>query len=174
MVDWSDSLYQYVKARIEAINPTRVFSGIVEAADWPPKELKDQTYYLVINSLDPNRGQGPGTNSWTAPLYGEIAQWTWPIIGTDIAADTLATNRGDRYRINFQMIQELLQGHYPGFCQKFQYSMNGTLLIATPYVPAETIWFTKPRFSTRIERTTGILFGSAAVTITGFSPTIEI
>jgi hypothetical protein len=52
--------------------------------------------------------------------------------------------------------------------------MNGTVLVATPYVPAEMIWFTKPRFSTRIERTTGILFGSAAVTITGFSPMIEI
>lgn len=172
MVDWSDSLYQYVRARILKVNPQRKFGGIVEARDWPLKEPKQDAFYLLTTTLSPNRGQGPGSNSWTAPLYGEQIQWAWCVIGNDIAPDALASNRGDRYRKNFSMIQELLQGHFPGFCEKLQYSMDGTTLVATSYAPKEFIWFTKPAFSDRIERSSGILFGSASSVITGFSPTI--
>jgi hypothetical protein len=173
MVDWSDSIYQYVKQRILAINPQREFGGIVEARDWPLKEPKLEAFYLITTTLDPNRGQGPGTNSWSSPLYGERIQWAWSIIGTDIAPDALATNRGDRYRTHFSMIQEILHGNYPGYCEKKQYSIVNGVLASISYMPKEFIWFTKPQFSDRIERSTGILFGSAISTISGFSPTIN-
>jgi hypothetical protein len=173
MVDWTDSFYQYVKARVLAINPTRVFSGIVDATDWPSLNAIPDSFYLILNSLDPNRGQGPGTNSWFAPLFGESVMWSWPIIGADIGPDTIAANRGSRYRTNFHMIQEILQGMYPGFCEMKQWSMEGTTLISASYTPPEFIYYTKPKFSTRIERSTGILFGAASVTITGFSPILS-
>jgi hypothetical protein len=174
IVDWSDTFYQYVKARILEINPVRLFSGIVSASDWPPQEMIPESYYLITSTLDPNRGQGVGTNSWTAPIYGEQVQWAWSIIGTDIAPNALATNRGDRYRTYFKMIQEILQGMYPGSCLLKQWIGNedGTVT-GTPYFPQESIMFTKPKFSERMERTTGILFGSASVVITGISPTIN-
>ncbi len=148
-------------------------SGIVPASDWPSKEIIQEAFYLITSTLDPNRGQGPGTNSWSSPLYGEQIQWAWPIIGDDIAANALAANRGDRYRKHFVMMQELLQGFFPGFCEKQEYSMNGTVLVATSYVPKEMVWFSKPRFSERIEKTSGILFGSAVSVITSFAPTIS-
>lgn len=174
MVDWSDSHYKYVKTRIQVINPARVFSGIFDAVDWPPKELVPETYYFILGGLDSNRGQGPGTNPWSAPIYGLEVSWAWSVIGTDIPSNELMANRSDRYRKNFQMIQEILQGIYPGFCEMFQYSPNptGGPAIGTPYTPAEYILQKKPRFSTRIERSTGILFGSASLTITGLSPQI--
>lgn len=176
MADWSDSHYAYVKARILAINPTRVFSGIVHASDWPSVQAIPESFYLVTNTLDPFRSEGPGTGSVSASslLYGETVSWVWAILGTDIQAGTVAANRGDRYRTNLQMVQEIIQGWFPGFCQKQQFSINQAngALIATPYVPAEQVWFSPPKFSTRIERSTGIMFGSAATIITGFAPTI--
>lgn len=171
--DWTDSHYQYVKTRILAINPTRIFSGIVDASDWPSLQIVPGSYYLVTSTLDPTRpSDGPGSNSWYSPLYGEQVQWAWSLIGDDIPANALAANR-TKYRYNQAIIQEVLQGCSPGFCEKLRYSTEGTDLIATSYVPSEYIWFTKPRFSTRIERSTGTLFGSASVNISGFAPIIS-
>jgi hypothetical protein len=183
MVDFSDSHYQYVKQRILAINPTRVFGGIINARDWPPKQAIPEAFYMLTTTLDPvkghgisSRGHGVGTNSWSAPLYEEAIQWAWQLIGDDISADSASANRSKRYRTNFTMIQEMLQGMYPGFCEKFKYSPdpdNVGALLATPYIPREMVWFPKPRFSDRIEQQTGILFGSAVTTLSSFSPQIN-
>lgn len=173
MVDWPDSHYQYVKNRILLINPNRKFGGIATASDWPSAEMIPEALYMILSTENPNRGDGPGTNPWSSPFYGMPIQWVWSIIGTDIPGTSAAANRGDRYRKTFVQMQEMVQGMYPGFCEKFNYSPNGTTLIATPYAPKEMIWFTKPRFSERIERTTGILFGSATTTITGIAPSIS-
>ena len=174
MVDWSDSHYQYVKKRIKAVNPFRLFGGIVEAQDWPLKEAQIGAFYMLTTTLEPTRpSDGPGSNSWSSSLYGERIQWAWQIIGDDIASNALASNRGNRYRLNGKMIQELLHGHYPGFGEKQQWTMDNTgLLQATSYVPKEMLWWTKPRFSDRIDKASGILFGSALTIISGFSPSI--
>lgn len=174
MVDFSDSHYQYVKHRILIVNPTRVFGGIVNARDWPLQETIPEAFYMLTTTLDPNRGQGPGTNSWSSPLYGEHLQWAWTLLGDDIAKNQLATNRGDRYRKQFAMIQEITHGMFPGFCEKLKYSTasaSDATLVGTSYVPKEMIWFTKPRFSDRI--TSGILFGSAVTVLTSFAPEIN-
>lgn len=173
MVDFTDSHYNYVRTRILAVNKERKFGGIVEARDWPLKETIPGAYYFLINSAPPNKGQGPGTNSWSSPLYGIQVQWAWTIIGTDIPQNSLMSNRGDRYRKNFAMIQEILQGFYPGFSEKLQFSMNGLELVSTSYIPKEMVWWTKPRFTDRIDLNTGILFGSAIATLTAFSPDIN-
>jgi len=173
MVDWTDSFYNYVKERVLAVNESRVFSGIVEASDWPSSEVVLESFYLVRQSISPNRPDSPGGNSWSSPLYGEPVQWSWPIMGDDIQPTNIAANRGDRYRKNFAMMQEILQGMFPGFCEKKQFSIDVTgELLSTSYDPKEYIWFTKPVFATKIDKSTGFLFGTASTTITGFAPTI--
>lgn len=172
LVDFSDSHYQHVKQRILAINSTRLFGGIVEARDWPLKETLPNAFYMLTNLLDPVKTAVPGENSWSAPTYGMRIQWAWTIIGTDIPAGALASNRGDRYRVNFQMVQEMLHGFFPGFCEKCQYSLNGTELVATSYMPKEMVWFTMPQVTDRIDTSTGVLFGAASTMLTGFTPTI--
>lgn len=172
MVDWADSHYQYVKQRVLAINPNRVFSGIVQSRSWPIEQAVPESFYLLLGNNSPLRGE----NSWSAPGYSEKVQWAWQIIGTDIPANALMQNRGDRYRTNFTMVQELLQGMAFGFCEKLQYSVsdvNGSpVLVVTSYVPKESIWWKKPVFTDRFDRTSGILFGYAASEVTGYSPTI--
>lgn len=172
MVDWADSHYQYVKKRVLAINPTRVFSGIVQARSWPLEQAVPESFYLLLGNNAPLRGE----NSWSGPAYSEKIQWAWQIIGTDILSNSQMRNRGDRYRTNFTMVQELLQGMAFGFCEKQQYSIsevNGSpVLVATSYMPKESIWWKQPVFTDRFERISGILFGYAASEVTGYGPTI--
>lgn len=174
MVDWTDSFYNYVKNRILAKNPDRVFGGIAQASDWPSAEITFDALYLVIGLGDPIRPEAPGSNSWSDPLYGHVVQWSWPILGDDIKSDNISASRSSRYRKNFQIMQEVLHGMFPGFCEKLQYGIDDDgQLISVSYEPKEFIWFNKPRLSTKIDRSTGTLFGSASATISGFAPTIN-
>jgi hypothetical protein len=172
MVDWSDGHYQYVKQRVLAINPDRVFSGIVQARSWPIEQATPESFYLLLGNNAPLKGDNP----WSAKAYSEKVQWAWQILGTDIASNAIQRNRGDRYRTNFTMCQELLQGMFPGYCEKLQYSLeevNGSpVLVGTSYVPKEMLWFRPPVYTDRFERSSGILFGYAASEITGFGPTM--
>jgi hypothetical protein len=173
MADWTDSLYQYVKKRIHAVNPNRKFGGIVEAIDWPLKKAQLEAFYFIKTTADPNRGQGVGTNSWFSPLYGMRVQWAWQIIGDNIQPQAQEANRKDRYRINATMQQELLTGMFPGFCEKQNWNIqpDGSVT-ATSYIPTEMIWFSKPNFGDRIDRGSGILFSSAASIVTSFAPEV--
>lgn len=176
LVDWSDSLYNYVIGRILAINPTRKFSGIVQARSWPIDRADPESFYLLLGNSSPLRTQVHTPVS--APTYSEKIQWAWQIIGTDIPQNALQRNRGDRYRTNFTMTQEILHGMYPFFCEKLQYNVsdvNGSpVLTGTSYVPKEMLWFKEPVFTDRFDKTSGILFGYGASEVTGFGPTFPI
>lgn len=169
LVDWSDSFYNYVKQRILTKNPDRVFSGIVEARDWPVKEAVPESLYMLTTTMDPKRMPG----SWSAPIYSERIQWVWQIRGVDQAQGVQIGNRGDRYRKHFQICQELMYGVFPGYCEKLSYSLDeNNQLQGTSYIPTESIWFTMPTFSDRVEQSSGIMFGSAVLTISGFPPAV--
>lgn len=177
LIDFVDSHYNYVATRMAQINPSRQFGPMVKAADWPTSEAQENTFYLITGPLEPvNSGRGPGSNSWFSPLYSEIFQWGWIVVGTDIAPSSQSGNRADRYRTHYQMMQEMLQAMYPGFCEKQQFSLQGTTtpqLVATSYIPAEYIWWKKPRFTDSQDRSTGIIFGYAVSSFSGFAPEIN-
>jgi len=167
-----------VKQRIKTlINVNRNFGGIVQARDWPPTEFKPETLYMVLGQLTPISGKSPGSNSWFSPLYNEKFQWSWGIIGDDIQSNAQMTNRGNKFRKNYPIIQEVLQAMYPGFCEKKSYNIpDGTdspTLVATSYVPAEYIWWKKPVFTDKIDAQSGILFSYAISEFAGFAPEIN-
>lgn len=174
--DTLDSFYQYVKQRIESFNVNRQFGGIVSARDWPFKTATPEAFYLMIDKSSPSKN----VKSWQSPLYTFSLQWTWLIIGTDVAPTVLAANRGDKYRTNGIMQEEMLNGLYPGFCEKQQYKIqpnpinNQPQVVAVgPYVPSEKLWWDKPNFSEKIDRNTGILFSYGSVRVSSFAPAIN-
>jgi hypothetical protein len=171
LVDWSDGVYNYVLNRIATINPDRVFSGIVQARSWPIERAVPESFYLLLGNETPLKGM-----PISAPGYSEKIQWAWQIIGTDIPQNALQRNRGDRYRINFTMQQELTQGMWPFFCEKLQYTLDASsgspVLVPTSYFPKEMIWYKKPIFTDRFDKTSGILFCYGVSEVTGFGPTI--
>ncbi|MGI4815921.1 MAG: hypothetical protein ACRYGG_21665 [Janthinobacterium lividum] len=166
MVDWSDSLYYYVRSRIKDINSERNLGGIVQAQDWPLKETQVGAFYMLTSVSD------PVLSSWSGAIYSEAFQWAWQLQGNDIAPGQQATNRGDKYRLHAKMKQELLHGLYPGFAEMCSYQIVDNTPVGTSFSPKEMIRWTLPKFSDRIDTSTGILFGSATMTVSGFSPEI--
>lgn len=175
MVDWADSFYMNAMSQIQTANPSRQFGGIVQARAWPLKKVQYETFYLLLGTTTPIGGRM--NNSWSAPGYSETITWIWEIEGTDVGTN-IAANRGDRYRTHQQMMQEVLIGMYPGFCEKFTWSVEANAqgqptFVSTPFNPVETIWYRKPVFSDTYNSQTGILTGAAISSISGFGPTLS-
>lgn len=175
-IDVVDSYYQWVKGRVKILNSQRVFGGIVQARDWPFKEASTGQYYLLIEKDAPS----PRIASWHSPVYTFSVRWAWLVMGTDLAPTDEAANRGDKYRINVPMQQEILNGCWPGFCEKQLWSItpdpntNLPVLNSQSYVPSEKLWWTKPVFSEKVDANTGILFSYAQVNISAFAPAIDV
>lgn len=175
LIDCIDAFYYWVRGRVTAANPSRVFGGIVQARDWPMKEAVLEAPYLLLSSDTPV--PFIKSVSQTQPSMLFRVQWAWMVQGDNIPANAQATNRGNKYRLNMQIVQEMLAGHFPGFCEKLQYypQDNGhgvAQLVSISYSPAEQIRWTQPRFVDKIDRSTGILFCSGMVSISGFAPAI--
>ena len=173
--DAIDSFYYWVLGRVQTINPARDFGGIVQARDWPMKEANLNTPYLLITAETPVPFMK--SVSQYQPNMNYKLSWAWMIQGDNIPFNAQAANRGNKYKINMQMIQEMLAGHYPGFCSKAQYTVaddgsGNAVQVITPYDPAEQIRWSMPRFIDRIDKQTGILFCSGVVDVAGFAPAI--
>ena len=176
LVDTIDSFYEYVKGRVQAYNPARQFGGIVQARDWPMKEATIAAPYLLIESDSPVPYM-KAVSEYQPNMLFKVS-WVWMIQGDNIPANAQAANRGNKYRINMQMVQEMLVGLYPGFCLQQQYSItdDGTghpLQVAVPYNPVQYVRWAKPRFVDKIDNQSGILFNSGAMSVSGFAPAIN-
>lgn len=173
-VDTLDTHWLYVSQRIQAQFPTIQFGGIVEARDWPFQQAIDQALYLVTGDAR----TGKNVNSWQGSLLTYSARWSWPILGTNLPQGVQAANRGDRYRIAAMFRSAIQYGLYPGFTQKQQYGVvdNGAgvpvIAVTTPYA-YENVWWSKADFAEKIDTTTGIIYGVAAVAISAFEPEIN-
>jgi hypothetical protein len=175
LVDTLDSYYQYVKNRVLQVNPDRVFGGIAQARDWPMKEALLDTPYLLDLS-DTAVPFGKSVSNYQPSILYRV-QWAWLVQGDNIQQNTQAANRGDKYRINMKMKQEIITGHYPGFCEKMQYFVTddgsgNPVLSFMEYNPPEFIRFSQPRFSDKQDQNSGILFCSGAVSVSAFAPAI--
>lgn len=168
--DALDSYWKYVKPRIIANNPQRTVVGIIEANEWPPKQVQFNSFYLLALGETPSRGFGSKTNRGLTYLV----QWMWLIPGDDKAQGTMGKNRGNRYRIHYQMKSELGQASYPGFCDKNTYTAPAAPgLPATATALGEKIWWSPLRFMpSHLEEKSGLLQGSAQVHINSFGDVI--
>src|SRR5208283_5785934 len=105
------------------------------------------------------------------PVVVHTLQWTWLIQGTDLTSGKIGRNRGDRYRTNMTMREELLKATYPWFTQKQTWTVQGNTpsgiaLQGTPVVPSESIWWNQPTFLNRIDRESGLVYGTATLQLT--------
>lgn len=162
-VDAIDSHYQYVKGRIAAINPQRQVKGLLMAQDWPPKKVALEAFYILNLADSPIGRQG---DSATIPIVYEHVQWVWIIAGNDVSTGQQANNRGDRFRTAFQMKDELTQALYPRFAEKFTWSLVNGTWTPTPLNPVEYIHWPPPEFREKLDKDSGLVYGSAMVTLT--------
>jgi hypothetical protein len=178
MQDGLDTYFEYVSTRMTTIvNPNRQVIGIMDAMDWPPKNVVPNAFYLLV------LGQRPitGKSFWSATITTVVhtVQWTWLIIGSDLTQGKVGRSRGDRYRTNMQMRDELTHATYPHFTAKNSYSVlggtpSGLAVEATPVSPVEDIWWTGLTFLNRIDRDSGVIYGAASTQITDMGkPTLE-
>jgi hypothetical protein len=177
----TDSYFQYVVAQMAAVGAqvsisgalvNQPFGGIVNARDWPLTPVVEGALYLLILNVMPT---GEGTQSQIE--YEYFCQWMWLLIGTDIAANQQAESRGDRYRQNMQIMENLRQANYPSFCQKFDYSadVNGNVTSVAsasvyPVSSPEMVKWEPLRFMPKGDnQKSGLVFGAAAVELRAYS-----
>lgn len=172
--DATDSYFEYVAGRMATINPDRKMIGIADASDWPPKKIFFEAFYLIL------LGEKPlGKQFWSAeiPVLSFGMQWTWLIKGTDLQTGLIGRSRGDRYRTNMAMRQELLKATFPWFTQKLSWSVQGNTptglaLKSSPLTPSEYMWWTPPEFANRQDKDSGVLYGAATVWLVDMTESI--
>lgn len=162
-VDSVDSFYRFSKSRIIAYNPNRIVVGVVNAQDWPPKDLTMEAFYLLYLGDDVVGKQG-----WSAvvPIKFHLVQWTWIIKGSDLQQGTRAAFRGDRYRKMQAMKYELTQGMVPQYTEKLTWSLdsNGNLQSAS-YSPKMFVTWTPPSFHEKTDTDSGVAYGTGSTRI---------
>jgi len=188
-----DTYYSFIKSQMSLLGATitvsingqptpiaQPFGGVVNAADWPQQPLVNPVtpegtlFLLVINAVEvPSREVS--TESQT--LYQFQCQWVWVLLGSDIQNGQQGMNRGDRYRTNLQIIDNLNQSHFPGFTQQKDYAVDSegnvtSQFSTTPYPanPIEIVRWSNLRFMPKSEnQKTGLVYGAAQVDIFGYS-----
>src|SRR6266446_6014765 len=164
--DAVDSHYIYVRNRILTLNPTRVMGGVLNAQDWPSKPIKFDAFYLLVLG---ESSVGRAGYSASTPIKFHTIQWVWINKGTDLTPGVKAANRGDRYRIMQQMKGELLNGFYPNFAEKLSWTLvptgqpspNDAKWTGTSKVPQEFVWWTPVDFHEKLDKESGVQYGSA-------------
>lgn len=169
-VDAVDSHYQHVKSRIATVNIDRVVAGLLDAQDWPPKNVKLDAFYLLILAASSIGRQG---YSQQTPIKFHHCQWVWINKGTDLQQGVRAANRGDRFRTMEQMQGELINALYPGFTEKLTWGLdaNGNW-IGTELTPVEYITWTPVELYEKGAMDSGVRYGSGAVKIMDMTDTI--
>jgi hypothetical protein len=169
-----DSYYEYCTGRMVTINPSRKMAGILDGQDWPSNLVQMESFYLLT------LGQRPlGKQFWsgTVPVLAHTLQWSWMISGTDLKNSKVGRNRGDRYRTNLTMREELLRASWPWFTEKLTWSVQGSTpsglaLQSQSLNPKESIWWTELTFMNRLDRASGLIYGTATVFLTDMDAAI--
>lgn len=169
LIDSIDTFYKWVFDKMAILDSTQRFRGIVQAQDWPNVTIDpDGGLYLVVLASNPI----PEESRPYQTYYEHFVQWNWIWMGTDIQANQVAANRGDRYRKQAGSFEKLRQCHFPGFAPKLAIegydpvTGSGTF---TPYSPVEMVKWTPPKLQTRVQDQAGILYGVATLQISAYS-----
>jgi hypothetical protein len=170
VIDAIDSYFAAMEAGIAIANPNRKVIGVMDAMDWPPKNVTLEAFYLLVLGAR-------GLNSkamWSSaePTFVHTLQWTWVIAGSDLTQGKIGRSRGDRYRTNITMRDELVVATQKAWwAEKLQFSVqgntpSGVALQATPMDTPEWIWWTPLTFLNRQDRESGVIYGAAQVQVT--------
>jgi hypothetical protein len=179
-LDALDSYYQYVKGRINSFSTRVVYNspgkqlngvvkGMLNAQDWPPKNIVFGAFYLLVLGEEPIGKQG---FSPAVPIKFHVVQWTWIIKGSDLQQGEQLANRGDRYRISQAMKWELTQGMFPNYAPKQTWNLVNGVFTGTPFSPAATITWIPVKFNERFDKDSGIVYGTGSTRIQDIQPMI--
>jgi hypothetical protein len=170
-IDGLDSMYGYVKSRILTMNPQRVVKGMLNAQDWPSKNIEYDAFYMLDLGETAIGKQG---YSASTPIKFHAVQWVWINKGTDVAPTVRQANRGDKYRTMQQMKGELTFGLYPGFAQKFSWALVGSVFTPTALNPVEYITWTPVQFHEKWSQQggAGVGYGAGYTSLTDMLDTI--
>ncbi len=179
MISPIDAYFQYVAAQMAVLQAkvlvngaliNQPMGGVVNARDWPATPANEGALYLLFLNANPSEADPMVSQSQMA--YEYFCQWVWMLIGTDITNTQQAQSRSDRYRANFQIIQNLRQANYPGFCQKKDYSADPqTGAISStpsaslfPVSSIEMVTWSNLKFMPKSDNDkSGLVFGAASV-----------
>lgn len=173
MIDVLDTFYLYVttnlaKFNLGSLTPPVSLQGIVNAQDWPQREIVDGGLYLLY--LQSVAVEEDSTRSQT--YFEHFMQWAWVVIGTDLSSNQVGFNRGNRYRADMAIEEALRQSHFPKFCPKRFLSADGVsgVVTSTLYSPVEMIHWSMPRFGIKLNNPqSGVAYGAAPVEVYGWS-----
>lgn len=170
MHDGIDSYFEFIEKGILVANPNRKVAGIVDAMDWPPKNIQLEAFYLMLLG---SRGMtGKSFASSSQPVLVHTLQWVWIIAGSDLTQGKIGRSRGDRYRTNMTMREELLVATQAAWwTEKKTWSVVGNTpsgigLQSVSRDPIENIWWTPLVFLNRLDRESGLIYGAATVQVT--------
>jgi len=159
-----DSHYQYVKARINTATKRTipgqkgVVAGMLNAQDWPPKEIKIEMFYMLVLGREP---VGHEAYSSANPIKFHLVQWTWLVKGSDLQQGTRQAYRGDRYRIMQVMEDELSYGMTPNYAERQSWSLNASdVWVATSFSPKQFFTWTPVEFHETFTKDSGIAYGT--------------
>jgi hypothetical protein len=175
-----DTYLQYVMQQMVVIGAqvtingqsvAQPFGGITQARDWPQTPVNEGSLYLLVLDQVPHGGTASQRG------YEYFLQWAWMLIGQDVQSTQQAANRGDRYRQNLVIEENLRQANYPGFCQKKDLvaDSQGNLGFAASYsiLPPnayEPLYWTELRFKPKDDAAqSGVLYGAAAIELYAYS-----
>lgn len=169
-IDAIYTFYEFVKGRVQVQNPNRLVKGLLAAQDWPPKEVKLEAFYLLDLGESPIGRQG---YSQTIPIKFHQVQWVWIIKGTSLQQGVRAANRGDRFVTMQQMKGELINGLYPGYTDKMTWALDGNgVFVGTELVPPEQITWNPVELHEKLDKDSGVMYGSGAVRIANMTDAI--
>lgn len=165
-----DSYFEQIVAGLKSVAPDRKVIGVADAMDWPPKEVVMEAFYLLV--LGQRSMTGKSFWSSAIPVVVHTLQWTWMIAGSDLTKGKVGRSRGDRYRTNIQMREELLKATLQAWStEKKNWSVvgstpSGLALQSASMSPKEFLWWTPLTFMNRVDRDSGLIYGAATVQVT--------
>lgn len=152
------------------INPDRKFGGVMDAQEWPTADVDMEALYLLTLGETP---LGRQAFSASSPIYVFTAQWTWLIAGNDLDQGVEGRNRGDRYRIDAAIKDELRRSSFPFAAEKKVTTVDSNnLVVRTPFDPKEYIYWQALQFTKRSDKASGLIYGVATAYITGITAAI--
>lgn len=176
-----DTYFRHMAQRLLTNNAQVAINGAVvsqpigivsNAQDWPQIKPVEGAVYLLVLDQQPVQKQ----MSKVQVYYEYILQWVWILIGTDIPPDSQAANRGDNYRSNAQIQENLFQANFPGFTQEYDFVGNGDgTVTATPTVtaypvsPVSIVRWSELRFMPKGNQGAGVVYGAAAVELYAYA-----
>lgn len=159
-----ETYYFHVAGNMATLNPSQKFGGISDARDWPQVKVRENYLYLLVVGVSPTQ-QGTRAN----PGNRYTLQWNWIVIGSDIQPGHVSANRGDKYRTNLTIQQNLTNASYPGFALVNAYTQDPTTpanLIVTPVSPQGWARWSRPDFrGTNDFKRSGVLNGIASLNL---------